>query len=199
VCRWRVQLPHNNGSWIDIWYGAGPPAHSSKRFRSLHVPAGGTGYGSFRGRPRWCWMIAEGDSPPDEHEAPMDPGTALIADSIGPCVTGVHRLALGAVLGSPRYAQGLSVFASVAAPGKALRGVRRTLDWSPLRTDQNPSPETSSVTYEPLCAGHGLSGLAAMRLDCGLSSRPCAARNSCACTTRPASPQTSTIRSGITS
>jgi hypothetical protein len=28
------------GSEIDIWSGAGPPAHPSKRFRSLHVSVG---------------------------------------------------------------------------------------------------------------------------------------------------------------
>jgi hypothetical protein len=27
---------YNAGSGIDIWRGAGAPAHSSKRFRSLH-------------------------------------------------------------------------------------------------------------------------------------------------------------------
>ena len=35
-------MPHNTGSGIDIWNGAGPPAYSSKRFRSVSVPVGRT-------------------------------------------------------------------------------------------------------------------------------------------------------------
>jgi hypothetical protein len=34
------------GSEIDIWYGAGPPAHASKRLRSVIVPVSRTAYGN---------------------------------------------------------------------------------------------------------------------------------------------------------
>jgi hypothetical protein len=30
------KVTHSTGSGIDIWHNAGPPAHSSKRFISLH-------------------------------------------------------------------------------------------------------------------------------------------------------------------
>jgi hypothetical protein len=33
-------LPPTAGSRIDIWHGAGSPAHPSKQFRSLHVSVG---------------------------------------------------------------------------------------------------------------------------------------------------------------
>src|SRR5450756_1152780 len=37
-----------NASGNDLWSGAGPPAHSSKRFRSLHVPVARSVYGTLR-------------------------------------------------------------------------------------------------------------------------------------------------------
>ena len=64
----------------------------------------------------------------------------------------------------------------------------------------NPMPfhKKRSCACQRIAAGHGSTGLAAMRLACGLCSRPCAARNSCACTTRPASRDSSPTRSGVT-
>ena len=60
-------------------------------------------------------------------------------------------------------------------------------------------PKTRNCAWQRIAVRHGLTGLAAMRLACGLRSRPCAARNSCAFTARPAFWDNSATRSGVTS
>ncbi len=69
---------------------------------------------------------------------------------------------------------------------------------SHLRWNPRFSQEAEPVLPANGCR-HGSTGLAAMRLACGLCSRPCAARNSCACTTKPAPLDSSAIHSGATS